>query len=190
VEKRIIVGVSGASGIPVAQKVLRCIAETENCQALLVMTRGAELVIENETASTVESLRDLADAVFDIDDIGAEIASGTCGCEGMIIVPCSMKTVAGIASGYSDNLLLRAADVMLKERKKLVLVVRETPLSSIHLRNMLEVSHAGACVLPMVMTFYNRPQSIDDMTLHIAAKALEQFGINVDGYRRWKAECH
>ena len=127
----------------------------------------------------------LADECHDIKNIGASIASGTYKTEGMIVVPCSMKTVAGIASGYSDNLLLRAADVTLKERRKLVLVARETPFNTIHLRNMLELSQMGAIILPPMLTFYNKPQSMDDMVNHIAGKILDVFDIEYQKLCRW-----
>lgn len=106
--------------------------------------------------------------------------------DGMAVVPCSMKTLAGIHSGYSDNLLLRAADVTLKERRKLVLVTRECPLSNIHLRNMYEVSQAGAVILPPVLSYYNRPQSVEEMTRHIVGKILDQFEIEFNEFRRWE----
>ena len=127
----------------------------------------------------------MADHVYDLHDIGASIASGTFKTEGMVVVPCSMKTVAGIHSGYSDNLLLRAADVTLKERRKLVLVARETPLHTIHLRNMMELSQMGAIILPPMLTFYNRPENIQQMVEHIAAKVLDIYGIESKKFRRW-----
>ena len=124
--------------------------------------------------------------MLDLKNIGASIASGTYRTEGMIIVPCSMKTLAGIHSGYSDNLLLRAADVTIKERRKLVLVARETPFSHIHLRNMTELAQMGAIILPPMLTYYNLPVTIQDMTNHIAGKVLDIFGIELEGFNRWK----
>ena len=129
----------------------------------------------------------LADEVFDPDNIGAGPASGSYRTEGMVIVPCSMKTVAGIVSGYTDNLLLRAADVTMKEKRPLVLAARETPMSEIHLRNLYELSRmANVWIVPPMMTFYQRPESMDDMVTHLAAKLLSPFGVEVKEYRRWK----
>jgi 4-hydroxy-3-polyprenylbenzoate decarboxylase len=124
----------------------------------------------------------MADICYENDSIGARPASGSFRMDGMIIVPCSMKTVAGIASGYSDNLLLRAADVMLKERRKLVLVARESPLSTIHLRNLYELSQMGAVILPPMLTYYDHPQSIEACTAHMADRILSQFGLDERAY--------
>lgn len=183
--KRIVIGISGASGIPIATEVLRALKEQPEWQSSLVMTNGAERTIELETSYSTEQIRELADECYELNNIGASIASGTYKTEGMIVVPCSMKTVAGIASGYSDNLLLRAADVTLKERRKLVLVTRETPFNTIHLRNMLELSQMGAIILPPMLTFYNKPQNMEDMVNHIAGKILDVFDIDYQKLRRW-----
>lgn len=128
----------------------------------------------------------MADYVYDNQNIGAAPASGSFRTDGMIVVPCSMKTAAGIASGYSDNLLLRAADVTLKERRRLVLVARECPLSTIHLRNLYELSRYGAVILPPVLSFYNHPDSLDCCIRHITGKILDMFGLEGEGYRRWE----
>ena len=125
----------------------------------------------------------LASRCHALDDIGAAIASGTFKTEGMVVVPCSMKTVAGIAHGYSQNLLLRAADVVIKERRKLVLVARESPLSTIHLNNMLLLANAGIVILPPVLTYYHRPATIQEMTAHIVGKVLDVFGIELRGFQ-------
>ena len=127
----------------------------------------------------------LAHKVYDIKDIGASIASGTYKTEGMIVVPCSMKTVSGIACGYSDNLLLRAADVTIKERRNLVVVARECPFSQIHLKNMLYLAELGAIIMPPMVTYYNNPVSFDDMNRHIIGKILDRFGIEISGFNRW-----
>lgn len=128
------------------------------------------------------NLEELSTVMHDNQNIGASIASGSYQTMGMIIIPCSMKTVAGIVSGYSDNLLLRAADVCLKERRKLVLVARESPLSTIHLKNMYQASQFGAIVILPMLTFYNHPESIQDMTNHVVNRVLSQFELDVDGY--------
>lgn len=184
-KQRIIVGISGASGIPIAQEVLRQLKNMPEIETHLVYTKGAEMTIPMETGSSVEEICNLADVVHDNGNIGAGPASGTFRTMGMIVVPCSMKTLAGIVSGYSDNLLLRAADVTLKERRKLVLVTRECPLGTIHLRNMYEASQLGAVILPPVLSYYNHPVSLEDCTRHIAGKILDQFGLEPEGIKRW-----
>lgn len=185
-KKRIIIGVSGASGIPVAVDILREIKETKEFESHLVVSDGARKTIEAETSITLNELKRLADWNYENDDFAAGIASGSFRSEGMIIVPCSMKTVSGIANGFSDNLLLRAADVMLKERRKLILIVRECPLNGIHLKNLLLLNQMGADILPLVMTFYNKPERIEDMVRHMTGKALEKFGLDTKGFKRWK----
>jgi len=152
---RITVGISGASGIPIALTLLRFLKQCPFVETHLVLSTGAELTLEHESSLRRDDLPGLADVYHDNRNIGAAIASGSFTTAGMIVAPCSMKTLAGIAHGYSDNLLLRAADVCLKERRRLVLAVRECPLSSIHLRNMLTLSDMGAVILPPVLTYYN-----------------------------------
>jgi len=186
--KRIIIGISGASGAPLAVEVLRALQKLPDWETHLTITLGAEKTIAQETSLSIEYVRSLADVYHDIHNIGACIASGTFQTEGMIVVPCSMKTVSGIATGYSENLLLRAADVVLKERRKLVLVARETPLNSIHLRNLLSLSDMGVTIIPPMLTYYNSPTSVEDITRHIAGKILDQFNISYDGMCRWNPE--
>ncbi|MGM9606053.1 MAG: UbiX family flavin prenyltransferase [Oscillospiraceae bacterium] len=181
---RIIVGVSGASGAPIAVELLHALRETR-MESHLVVTPGGWRTIAEETGMTVNQVCALADVVHDVNDVGAPPASGSWRARGMVVVPCSMKTLAGIHSGYSDNLLLRAADVMLKERRKLVLMPRECPMSSIHLRNQYELSLMGAVILPPVLSYYSHPQSIKDMARHLVGKVLDQFDIEYDGFRRW-----
>jgi 4-hydroxy-3-polyprenylbenzoate decarboxylase len=151
----------------------------------LVLSRGAEETILQETDYKVAEVMGLADKAYGINNIGASLASGTFRTEGMIIVPCSMKTVAGIACGYSDNLLLRAADVTIKENRRLVLATRECPLSAIHLRNMLTLAELGVLIMPPMVAYYHTPVSIEDMNRHIIGKILEKFGIEVPGFSRW-----
>ena len=184
-KKRIIVGISGASGIPIAVEVLKQLKNVPEIETHLIYTRGAEMTIPLETESSLGDIINLADVVHDNANIGAGPASGTFRTMGMIVVPCSMKTLAGIVSGYSDNLLLRAADVTLKERRKLVLVTRECPLGTIHLRNMYEASQLGAVILPPVLSYYNHPASLEDCTRHIAGKILDQFELEPEGMKRW-----
>ncbi|MCD8084984.1 MAG: UbiX family flavin prenyltransferase [Clostridiales bacterium] len=183
--KRLVVGVSGASGAPLAVALLRALKQTP-LESHLIITHGAELTLAQECGMTAEDLSALADAVYDNRNIGDGPASGTFPAEGMVVVPCSMKTVAGIYSGYSDTLLLRAADVTLKERRKLVLVPRECPLSTLHLRNLYELSQMGAVILPPVLSYYHHPRSLDDMNAHIVGKILSQFGAEPEGAYRWE----
>ena len=184
-KKRLIIGVSGASGAPLAVALLKALRETE-VETHLIVTRGGEMTLQQECGMTLEELQALADVCYDNDNIGAAVASGSFRTMGMIVVPCSMKTVAGVHSGYSDNLLLRAADVCLKERRKLLLVARECPLSTLHLRNMYELSQMGAMILQPVLSYYNHPQSIEDATNHIVGKILDQFELDAPDFRRWE----
>jgi len=186
--KNIIVGVTGASGSCIAASILEMLHDVPEMHSILVMTDSARVTASLEYPPGAEHLEELADEVLDVHDIAASVSSGTFRTEGMIIVPCSMKTVAGIVSGYSDNLLLRAADVVLKERRKLVVVPREAPLSVIHCRNLLALSELGAIVVPPVMSFYNNPESIDDMVRHIAFKVLDCFGFELPEMKRWYPE--
>ena len=185
-KKRIVVGATGASGLPLLVKCLEIIRENPDYESYLIMSSSAELTLRQETALTPEDVKKLADHTLSPEEIGAKPASGSFKTEGMLIVPCSMKTIAGIHSGYADNLILRAADVTIKEQRTLVLAARETPLSGIHLRNLHELSMLpGVRIIPPMMTFYHKPETIDDMVYHIAAKLLEPFGIEAGEYRRW-----
>ncbi|MCD8131696.1 MAG: UbiX family flavin prenyltransferase [Lachnospiraceae bacterium] len=184
--ERLIIGMSGASGAPLTVELLRRLHSTyPQIETHLVVTRGGEMTLRQETDQTVENLKALADVYYDNDNIGAAIASGSFHTIGMVVVPCSMKTVAGIVSGYSDNLLLRAADVCMKERRKLVLVPREAPLSTLHLRNLYQASQLGAVILPPMQTYYDHPRTVEDMTGHTAGRILEQFGLGErnDGWK-------
>ena len=184
--RRIIVGVSGASGAALGLECLDCLRKAD-VESALVLTHGAEITITQELDMTVDEFASHADVVYDNVNIGAAIASGTYPVDGMIVAPCSMKTLAGIASGYSDNLLLRAADVQMKEQRRLVLMARETPLSAIHIDNMQRVARVpGVMIMPPMITFYNGPTALDDMVHHMAAKALDAFGIECGDFRRWE----
>lgn len=185
-KKRIIVGATGASGIPILTKCLELIKENPDFETHLIMSESARLTMEQEAGQDALKIANFADNILDITDIGAGPASGSFRSEGMLIVPCSMKTAAGIHCGYTDNLILRAADVTLKEQRTLVLAARETPLSSIHLRNLYELSLIpGVRIIPPMMTFYHKPENLDEMIYHIAAKLIEPFGIEAKEYRRW-----
>lgn len=193
--KRLIVGISGASGAPLAIHLLQAMQHYMDWETHLVISNGARRTIEQETACTPAEVEAMASRSHPLEDVGASIASGTFNAEGMVVIPCSMKTLAGIAHGFSQNLLLRAADVTLKERRRLVLVTRESPLSRIHLSNMLTAVEAGAIVLPPVLTFYNHPETLLDVSAHVIGKVLDIFGLEGCGFRRWgeaataAAEC-
>ncbi|MGI6109455.1 MAG: UbiX family flavin prenyltransferase [Eubacteriaceae bacterium] len=185
-KERIIVAATGASGMPILKKCLELIREDGRFETGLIMSDSARLTMKYELEESADEIRDLADELFDVREIGAGPASGSYKVKGMLIVPCSMKTIAGICSGYADNLILRAADVEIKEHRPLVLAARETPLSAIHLRNMQELARLSEVrIIPPMMTFYQKPKQIDDMVYHIAAKLLEPFGIEAKEYCRW-----
>ncbi|MDO4336867.1 MAG: UbiX family flavin prenyltransferase [Eubacteriales bacterium] len=181
-KKRLLVGMSGASGAPIAVELLRQLQKQEFVETHLIITTGAELTLRQETELSLDEVKSLADVYYENDKIGARPASGSFRMEGMIIVPCSMKTVAGIVSGYSENLLLRAADVMLKERRKLVLVARESPLGTVHLRNLYEMSRIGGIIMPPMLTYYNHSKTIEDCTRHMVQRILRQFDLSEDCY--------
>ncbi|MCD8329782.1 MAG: UbiX family flavin prenyltransferase [Lachnospiraceae bacterium] len=184
--KRLIVGVSGATGIPLAEELLRELRMFPEIEVHLIVSRAARMTMTQEGTLTWEELSALADVVEDNENVGAGPASGSFASLGMVIVPCSMKTVAGIVSGYSDTLLLRAADVTLKERRKLVLVARESPLGTIHLRNLYEVSQLGAVVLPPMLSYYQHPESVEDLTRHVVRRILAQWDLEVPGRYEWQ----
>ncbi|MEV6558566.1 UbiX family flavin prenyltransferase [Nocardia sp. NPDC051756] len=183
---RLIIGVTGASAPHLAVHLLTALARLNTVETHLVVSRAAHRTLDLEADLRADDLAGLADVYHQRGDIAATIASGSFLTMGMVVVPCSMKTLAGIAHGYSDDLLTRAADVCLKERRRLVLVTRETPLSLVHLRNMTAVTEAGAIVLPPVPAFYPRPASIEDLLAHVSGKILDQFGLEHDLYRRWR----
>ena len=174
---RLIVGISGASGVIIAVELLKKLKEMLDIEIHLVITQGALLTFKHETNFNIEDIKKLADVVYDINEIDASIASGSFYTDGMIIVPCSMKTVAGIASGYAENLLLRAADVCIKENRKIVIVPREMPLSRIHLRNLKELSDYGIIIVPPMLTFYNIPLNIQQQIDQVVSKILMQFNL-------------
>jgi 4-hydroxy-3-polyprenylbenzoate decarboxylase len=182
---RIIVGISGASGAYLGVEVLRALRLRPDIEIHLVISKLAEETIRIELGMQMEEIHHLADFVYGQDQLGATVASGTFRVEGMIIVPCSMKTMAGLASGYSDNLLLRAADVCMKERRKLVIVPRETPMNGIHICNMLTLHKQGVVVLPAMMTFYHKPETIQEMVDQLVGKILLQFDIPFEKFIPW-----
>ena len=175
--KRILVGISGASGAPIAIRLLQRLKVNQDIETHLIMTDSACLTIEQETEYSVQQVQSLADVVYDIKKIGAKPASGSFQIDKMIIVPCSMKTVAGIASGYSDNLLLRSADVMLKEGRPLFLVARESPVSLIHLRNLQELSMIGFRIIPPMVSYYQGYKTIEEWTNNFVERLLDKMEI-------------
>ena len=183
--KRLIVGVSGASGATLAVELLRQLQAHPEVETHLIVSKGGRMTLRQEMDMGLNELKALASVCHENSNIGASVASGSFKTMGMIIVPCSMKTVAGIVSGYSDNLLLRAADVCMKEQRKLVLVTRESPFSTIHLRNLYEASKLGAVILPPMLTYYNHPQSVEDMTRHTVRRILSQFDLD-EGSCQWE----
>ncbi|NCB64004.1 MAG: UbiX family flavin prenyltransferase [Clostridia bacterium] len=186
-EKRLVVGISGASGAPLAAALLKGLRET-GVESHLILSAGAERTIAAETGLALADFRAQADVVHENGDLTAPPSSGTWPCLGMAVVPCSMKTAAGIHSGYSENLLLRAADVTLKEKRPLVLAARECPMSTLHLRNLYELSQMGAVVLPPVLSYYNGIHSAREMERHLVGKILDRFGIELPGFRRWEGQ--
>jgi flavin prenyltransferase len=183
--RRIVIGIAGASGSIIGIRLLEELKK-HDVETHLVITDSAKLILEHETGHSAGDVEKLASHAYDNKDFFAPIASGSFKADAMVIVPCSMKTVAGIANGFSENLLLRAADVFLKERKKLILVPRETPLSPIHVENIYKTSQAGAIILPAMISLYSKPESIDDLVNHIVGKILDMLGIDNDVYKRWK----
>lgn len=184
--RRIIVGISGATGFQYGLKALELLSELQ-VETHLVVSKAAELTRSYETDVTAERLSGLADVTYPIADVGAAIASGSFQTLGMLVAPCSMRTLAVIASGASDNLLTRAADVILKERRRLVLMARETPLHLGHLRNMVTVTEIGGVIFPPVPAFYQKPATLDDLVTHSVARALDLFGLDVKTLPRWGA---
>jgi len=182
---RLILGITGASGVIYGKRLLEVLHD-ENIETHLVISRTAERIIKHELSMVKKDLENLASYVYEDDDWDCQIVSGSFKTDGMIIVPCSMKTLAGIASGYSDNVILRAADVTLKEKRKLVLVPRETPLSAIHLRNMLELAEQSVLIVPAMPAFYHKPKSINEVVDFVVGKILDLLDIEHALYVRWQ----
>jgi 4-hydroxy-3-polyprenylbenzoate decarboxylase len=182
--KRLVVGITGASGAIYGVRILERLSELP-VETHLVATRWARVTIEHETGRSWEEVRVLADVVHAEGDQAANLSSGSFRTDGMVIAPCSVKTLGAIANGFAHNLVCRAADVTLKERRRLVLVVRETPLHSIHLRNMLTLSDMGVTIFPPTPAFYNKPETIDEIVDQTALRILDQFGLDLPSPARW-----
>lgn len=181
---RLVVAITGSSGVIYGTKTLEALYNLK-IETHLVLSEWGEKNIKFETSNTIDYVKSLATRHYDINNMAAAISSGSFLTDGMIIVPCSMKTLSSIANGYDDNLISRAATVAIKESRKLVVVPRETPLSRIHLENMLKLSQIGVIVLPAMPGFYHKPNSIDDLIDHIVGKILDQFSIGQNMFRRW-----
>ena len=183
-KKRMIVGISGASGAIYGVRVLE-ILKSLKIESHLLVTKNAEIALGHETGRTVKEIEALAHTRYRLDDLAASIASGSFRTLGMVVAPCSIRSMAEIATGVTSNLLTRAADVVLKERGRLVLMVRETPLHTGHLRRMTELSEIGAIIAPPVPAFYANPETLDDMVTQSVCRMLDLFGLEADPTRRW-----
>jgi flavin prenyltransferase len=183
----IVVGISGASGVQYAIRLLQVLKE-KGCITHIIITDSAAKIIEVETDLALRDVKSLADHVYQPWDFAAPIASGSHLFDAMVIIPCSMGTLSAVACGSSDTLIARAADVCLKEKRRLIMVPRETPLSLIQLRNMTSAAEAGAVILPACPAFYSRPQSLDDLVDVLVGRVLDLLGVENDLYRRWNGE--
>ena len=184
-KRRIVLGISGASGFQYGYKALQLLQDIENVETHLVISKGAEITRALETPYTKEEVCKMADIVHPIGNLAASISSGSFKTVGMLVAPCSMRTLAAVAHGYSDNLLTRAADVVLKERRRLVLMVRETPLNLAHLDNMRRVTEMGGIIFPPVPALYLQPQSVDDILTHSVSRALDLLGVDIPHQPHW-----
>lgn len=182
--RRLVVGMTGATGVIFGVRLLE-VLQTTDIESHLIVSKWAQQNLTHETDYSIDAIRALADVVHAPGDMGATLSSGSFPVDGMVVVPCSASSLAAIAHGTTTHLVHRAADVTLKEGRKLVLVVRETPLNTIHLENMLRLSRMGVVILPPMPAFYNHPQSVRDIVDHIVVRVLDQFGIAVDFARRW-----
>ncbi|MHB8947487.1 MAG: UbiX family flavin prenyltransferase [Rhodoferax sp.] len=183
--KRIIVAISGASGAVYGVRLLQLLSVLPGVQTHLTVSEAGWLNLQQELDLTRADVEALADVSYPVHNVGAAIASGSFQCDGMVVAPCSMRTLAAVALGLSDNLITRAADVMLKERRRLILMVRETPLNLAHLRNMTSVTEMGGIIFPPVPGFYHRPQTIDEMVDHTVSRVVDLLGLPQTDAPRW-----
>lgn len=182
---RLIIAITGASGVVYGKRLLE-VLHNKNIETHLVISQTAERIIKHELSTAKKDVENLASHVYETDDWNSPIVSGSFKTDGMVIVPCSMKTLAGIANGYSDNVILRAADVTLKEKRKLILVPRETPLNVIHLRNMLELAKQGVLIVPAMPAYYHKPKSLSELVNYVVGRVLDLLGIEHTLYKRWQ----
>jgi 4-hydroxy-3-polyprenylbenzoate decarboxylase len=184
--RRIIVAVTGASGAAYGVRAVEMLRDMPEVETHLIITAGARKTLAYETATNAAAVTKLADVVYQEDDLAAPISSGSFRTDGMVVTPCSIKTLSGVANCYDDNLVVRAADVALKERRRLVLVVRETPLHLTHLRLMTEVTAAGGIIVPPVPAFYHHPQTVDDIVDQTVGRVFDLFGLDAGAVQRWE----
>lgn len=184
--KRLVVAITGATGAVYGLRLLQILRDRADCETHLLISDAGALNIHQELQLKRKDVEQLADHVYNPRDVGAAIASGSCRTDGMIVAPCSMRTLAAVAHGLSDNLVARAADVTLKERRRLVLMVRETPFNLVHLRNMTAVTEMGGIIFPPLPAFYHRPESIEAMVDHTLARVLDLFDISHELAPRWQ----
>jgi len=182
----LIIGITGASGAIYGIRLLEVLSASKEVETHLIISEAGEEIIRYETDWELEQVRALADVCYDINDIGARLSSGSFKRDGMVIVPCSMKTLSALANSYADNLIARAGDITLKERKSLVLLARETPLHLGHLRNMVKLTEMGAIVFPPIPAFYHKPKTIQDLVDHTVGKVLDVFDIQHNLFPRWE----
>jgi len=182
---KLTIAITGASGVIYGKRLLE-VLHNKKIETYLVISQAAKKIIKHELGTSEKTLEKLASHVHEIDDWSSPIVSGSFKTDGMVIVPCSMKTLAGIASGFADNVILRAADVMLKEKRKLILVPRETPLNIIHLRNMLDLAKQGAIIVPAMPAYYHKPKNIEALVDFVVGRVLDLLGIEHNLYKRWQ----
>lgn len=180
----LVVAITGASGVIYAWRLLEELAKRK-VETHLVISRNAERVIRQELDLSRKRIEKLASHIHDVDDLNSPLSSGSFKANGMVVIPCSMKTLAGIACGYSENLILRAADVVLKEGRRLVLVPRETPLNTIHLENMLKLARQGVVMVPAMPAFYHKPENVDSLVNYVVGKVLDVLGFDNSLFKRW-----
>jgi len=181
---RLVVAITGASGVLYGKRLLEVLKERK-VETHLIISKAAEKVIEHELEMKREHMERLATHVYNVDDLTAPLMSGSFKTDGMVIIPCSMKTLAGITHGFADNLILRAADVALKEKRRLVVVPRETPLNVVHLRNMMEAARLGVFMVPAMPAFYHKPRKIDDLVDFVVGRVLDCLGVEHKLFKRW-----
>lgn len=184
--KRIVVGISGATGVQMGARFLKVLKDIPDVETHLVVTNGAEVIFKRETDIDIADVKAMADHVYDANNLAAAISSGSFRTDGMVVIPCSMKSLSGIVNAYDDDLLVRAADVCLKENRKVVLVPRELPLNRIHCRNLLTACEAGYTIIPPMLTFYSSYPRAEDQVDHIIGKILMQFDLPYDKFKPWK----
>ena len=185
---RLIIGISGASGVIYGIRLLEVLSSVNGIETHLIISEAAMVTMAIESCYRIAELNSMASYAYEINNLSASVASGSYPVDGMIVAPCSIKTLSAIANSYNDNLLVRAADVTLKERRKLVLIVRETPLHEGHLDLMLRVTRMGGVIMPPVPAFYHMPKTIDEIIYQTVGKALDQFSIDAHLFNRWGAD--